>query len=1128
MLPLFRSSYSPRLPAVSFGVARAFLLGIGLAVIASAAPSVPPAPIALDKTGPVSVLNVTNNHPFAVRELISIPVEIRSAESGLLVEQDSREGAAPRVSALQVRREGERAFGWLDVALAAGDTTRFVVRSGQVPHTEPVRGAVVATAFASGLPQTFRLAAGIEMPAFDLLVLEETAELDTFADNRDVRVRRALAAAAKNPLQFRQTSAQAGTTVSEFRYEAQGGRANEYRVSVTHRVQASGTLDTEVTVRTLTLRTAETYLAIAKIFPAKAGTGAVIRWKGEIVALPAEGASPPRTVRSAHWSRDVSWIALGAAGGGKLSQPLLARNVYNLAREHRGILRNANDFQVNELAVGTADGWALLSEIARDQTVMTNYIPVQFVPPAPGESVVMDFRLLAPGAHTAQSIDQAFTAYAGHQGASLKQPGEVNLDFGVRGVQFGTSFFPNSTYGQNFEFWRSAGMIGGRLNPKDLNRDWSRFKYAYLFKEEMRRDLRIANAMGLDWIRIHHFDAPDFRTDYLQTEKGKWMLDFLDFFVGAAREAGLGIFLDFALSPNDIAFVARTYGDVIRYYEIQNEVLINPGARLDYFDYWQEVRDRIEQERPGSPVLITGAAQFFGVFDELDRRGITFNTTGQHCYVDRRELPAHFRDNAVGLGGYASRKGTHALNSEFNWRMITRETEEAQGAQFTELATHLFESRSMPLALQFHFQETFCSPPRTRGALRHYDPLRFDRTPKPQALAYMDIIRKFGTPQNRLHQLQVQIDEVRLQPGQEFTYAIALENVSPHPIALTIKPQLPSGFVPLSGEVSLELRPGEKRVLSRQGRAAADLPPGVYHIFEEIRYPGEVHFGWGIGRHIAAPALDLKQPLLKNVTYDGGLAQLAQIDLSTVSAAVFGEDAPALEVEWALYIYQTLRSATGAPVTREKETTLPLVDAVSRNLVLVGTPESNPLIKAVEAQLPASFTKLRKGHGLVAQVKDPTGYKGTVWLIVTGADTYGVERAASDFLYRYWRFAKEAVPFRKGMPPVEGSWMGTEPERSIPRERTAAQTAASARSINLTLPAVIRVGQEFRAVAMDSAEPPGPAAGVRIGVYRLGALLHSAVANGSGEARFHLDEAGDYEIRVEQVPSSNVRFTISP
>lgn len=223
-----------------------------------------------------------------------------------------------------------------------------------------------------------------------------------------------------------------------------------------------------------------------------------------------------------------------------------------------------------------------------------------------------------------------------------------------------------------------------------------------------------------------------------------------------------------------------------------------------------------------------------------------------------------------------------------------------------------------------------------------------------------------------------------------------------------------------------------------------------------------------------------------------------------------------------------MRSATGAPVTREKETTLPLVDAVSRNLVLVGTPESNPLIKAVEAQLPASFTKLRKGHGLVAQVKDPTGYKGTVWLIVTGADTYGVERAASDFLYRYWRFAKEAVPFRKGMPPVEGSWMGTEPERSIPRERTAAQTAASARSINLTLPAVIRVGQEFRAVAMDSAEPPGPAAGVRIGVYRLGALLHSAVANGSGEARFHLDEAGDYEIRVEQVPSSNVRFTISP
>ena len=94
---------------------------------------------------------------------------------------------------------------------------------------------------------------------------------------------------------------------------------------------------------------------------------------------------------------------------------------------------------------------------------------------------------------------------------------------------------------------------------------------------------------------------------------------------------------------------------------------------------------------------------------------------------------------------------------------------------------------------------------------------------------------------------------------------------------------MPSGFVPLSGEVSLELRPGEKRVLSRQGRAAADLPPGVYHIFEEIRYPGEVHFGWGIGRHIAAPALDLKQPLLKNVTYDGGLPKRSPFPLNLVS-----------------------------------------------------------------------------------------------------------------------------------------------------------------------------------------------------------------------------------------------------
>lgn len=1094
----------------------------------SAAPSVPSSPVALRTTDPIKVLGVTNNHPFAIHEVLAFPVEATSDEVPYIVEQVSAPNIVPRIKHLQLSREGERVLAWVDIMLEPGATERYAVRAAESSERAPAITVTDVGAFPSGLPTAFRISDGTELPVFDLALVEDASDLKAFSEERAARVRAAISEALEaDKLSFRRTFERYGPGFAEFHYESRGGRFNDYQLNVVHRVYASGAIDTEVTVRTLELRTPETYLAIAKFVPSAAGEGAVVRWKGDLISLPAGSVSPLRTVRSDNWTRDVNWLALGTTVGGELARPLMARNVNGLTRVHRKTLRNVNDFLINEYAVGTDTGWVLLSEIAREQLVLKNYIPLQFVPPAPDETVVLEFRTLAPGRHTGQSIDEAYTAYAGHQGASIAVQGELNVEFGVPGVQFGTSLFPNSTYGENFEFWRSAGLIGGRLNKKDLNRWWPRFKHAHRFKEEIRRDLRIANAMGLDWIRIHHFDSPDFREDYLQTEDGRWMLEFLDFIANTARECGIGIFLDFALSPNDSAFVAREYGDVIRYYEIQNEVLINPGAQLKLFDYWLEVRDRIEKERPGSPVFITGAAQFFGIFDGLAQRGVTFNTTGQHGYVDRREIPAHFRDIAVSLGGYASRRGTHALNSEFNWRMITRETEEAQAAHFTELATHLLEPRAIPLALQFQFQETFCVPPRTRGAMRHYEPLRVDRTPKPQARAYSDIIRKYSLPDNRLRQLAIAIDEVTLEAGTEFTYDVNIENISGRPLSVKLAPKMPAGLVTASPEVSLDLKAGEKRVISRQGKAATELKPGVYHFFEEARFEDDVLFGWGISRHVARPQLDLEQPLLRDVSYEGGVDMLNQLDLTSFASTVFGEDAPALEVDWALYIYHSLRCATGVPVTREKDSTLSVEEAAAKNLILVGTPSSNSLINAIATELPASFPDLPRGTGLVTRVNAPLGRKDVVWLVVTGADATGVERAASDFLYRYWRFAKDAIAFGDGMPPIDGSWTGSERERKPPRERrNTSRSAAESLSLGLQLPAAIHVGKEFRALAIDSAEPPGPAAGVRVGVYRAGVLLHSAITNAAGESIFRLEEAGEYEIRIEQTPASAVHFTV--
>jgi len=1097
----------------------------------AASPFAPPASIALREAEPAKALTVTNNQPFAIREMLTFPVDAASEEAAFVVEETPAGGGVKPPRALQLYRADKRIFAWLDVALEAGASARYAVRPGEAPKRAKTLVVEEAGTFASGLPSAFRLGAGkgSELAVFDLLVVEAVKELEKFHTDREANVRAALEESAREgKLQFRKTATLAGPTLAEFHYEAQGGRFNDYTLKVVHRVHASGAIDTGVTVGTRALRNPETYLAIAKRLPASSGSGAVVDWKGEKIALPPGGASPPRTLRTQNWTRDVNWLAFGSEPGGKLTRPLVAKFSPNLARVHEETLKNANDFLVNEYAVGTEEGWTLLSEIARDQVALEAYIARQFVPPAEDETVALEFRTLPPGDYNAKTVDGILVSFAGYQGARATGPGEVEIDIGVAGVQFGTNYFPNATFGENFEFWRSAGLSGGSPG-RGLHRWWPLFRHWKFFKEEIRRDLRIINSLGIDWFRIHYNHSPSIREDFVQTPEGAWMLEYLDFMAATARECGLGILFDFSLSPGDAAVIARRYGDVIQYYEIQNEVLLIPGAKLEFFDYWREVRGRIHKERPEAPVFVTGGGQQpYALLDSLGHRGVEFDAVGQHSYVDRRETPSYFRDIAIALGGYAAKHGKLPINTEYNWRMITRETEEAQAEHFSEISDCLLQPQAIPVVFQFQFQETFCVPPRTRGALRHYEPLRVDRTPKPQTFAFKESIRKYGGAGNRLRHLDIRISGADLAPGKNFTYEATIENVSQRPLALKLTPRLPEGFTSKGEEWTFKLRSGEKRVVTRTAQAPVELKPGIYHFFEEARFDEDVLFGWGIARHSAKPQLDLAQLLLKGVEYEGGVGMLDKFDLSLVASSAFGEEAPALEVDWALYLYHSLRSATGSPVTREKDTTLSPAEGAKKNLVVVGTPSSNELVKAVEGQLPPSFAKLQRNTGLVTLVDAPLGNKGVTWLVVTGADANGVERAASDLLYRYWRFAKDAASFRKGMPPIEGSWTTDEPERRPPSENMNDSRSPAGESIGLQVPKVIRAGEDFRVIAINSSEPPGPAGGARVNVSRDRKCVQTGVSTATGDVAFRLDEPGEYEIHVEGVPSTATRITVSP
>jgi hypothetical protein len=119
-----------------------------------------------------------------------------------------------------------------------------------------------------------------------------------------------------------------------------------------------------------------------------------------------------------------------------------------------------------------------------------------------------------------------------------------------------------------------------------------------------------------------------------------------------------------------------------------------------------------------------------------------------------------------------------------------------------------------------------------------------------------------------------------------------------------------------------------------------------------------------------------------------------------------------LELEMAYEVGQTLQAATGRPVRISSTADLPVATADAGTLILVGTPETNPMIGTAPAGGVA-------GKGTVFLRTAPNGAQR---LLLTGADKAAVEAAASDFVLRYWPHAKDAAIGRVGK--VRGAALG--------------------------------------------------------------------------------------------------------
>jgi len=1053
-------------------------------------------------------IRLHNHYPFPVHEVLCFPAPpgwLKENTVGCVVRPEGPASARPEsVPTLQLgeAEEGTRAC-WMEVELSAGESRRYRLRPLDEP-LPPVEGtqATVVDAFASGLPATLQLASGMRIALFDLILIEASENLEALESEDQSEQRRLLdsalvrhsATGPRKPI-FTLTSENSHPLMYVRTFTGTMEEKNRYRLEVVYTTYAWGVTDVEIRLTNIECRTKEGYLALAKFVPATESERATIRWKGERLPVEWKGMSPARSARSHHFSRDVSWLALTDAKG-RRGRALLADFVPGMTRLINETYVPVNDFLINERVIGSDTGWCMLSEIARKNDI-TRYVPGAYVLPASGETMVLRFRSLTLDENPVEQTDHTFIAWAGYRRA-VQEKEHTQVDFGVSGVSFGTSYFPHSTLGENFEYWKTAGLQGERWWPV-LQTGWR------MAKEDLRRDMRIANALGLEWIRIHHFDAPEGQAGYLASPEGRWLWEYLGTMVHLARECGLRIYLDFHLSPDDAARVAREYGDIVGYYEIENEVLLQGIPRNRLAD-WKLVRDAIRRERPDAPVLLTAGPMFLSLYERLEQLGLEVDAVGQHSYCDGRQAPRYFSDIALALGGYASRRDRIPVNSEINWRFITRETEESQAEHFGQIYECFLSQRAVPLMLQFQFNETFCLPPRSRGALRHYEVLRVDRTPKPQALVYRDLVRKYSALQRPIRNLEITMPNREIVPGETLLLPVTFRNLSERPLRLVSRLCLPEGFhCKGKSKVSLTLEPWESKTVQRKITAATALCPGFYHLFEEVRFreADDVLFGWGYVAHRRSPRLELETPPLQGVQYAGGIEVLESLDLSSLDAVIFGLEAPALEVDWALYLYHSLRCASGADIQRYSDSDAEAEALLKRtNVLLVGNAASNRWVKAVENSSRLDVSALPTGTGAIEILNNPFA-KGKKILLVSGHDETGVQKAASDFLYRYWRYAKDAITFRDGLDSFTSD-SGLALEKTL---RAGAMLAIEG-------PAQAEVGQPILLRVLEMTEPPGPAAGVALRAVRQTQEILLGQTSASGEIRHTFTRRGTYEIGV--------------
>lgn len=615
-----------------------------------------------------------------------------------------------------------------------------------------------------------------------------------------------------------------------------------------------------------------------------------------------------------------------------------------------------------------------------------------------GESISFTSRLVFDKQpQSDEQTDNAFIAYTSYA-EQTKENNSIKYSIGVPFTRFGTNYFPYSTLGENFDIKKLPGMDRDSFwaFAADTVNKWQ------LFRDDIRRDLRIAKTLGYDFIRLHHLELIN------DVEKEK-RFEYLDFLFGELKHLKLKALIDARISAEDTAELVKRYRDVIDGVEIDNEVLIF-GINDDAPDYWKRVYAAVKRVAPEIPIFLTAHTNM-GAFDRLQKLGVPFDRVGQHAYADGLDSLPNMRGFSLSAASYGRRIGKPPIITEWNWRFLTRMTPEDRAKVYAPIFENVLKTRSIPVMYQFQFNENLSANPRVRKGIRHYEQLWLSRRPKPEAFVFADLIKKYAQPSHPNKLIDIEHAVAELDKTGRGTAGFKITNTSSRDLNLKVSVESPANLKANFADAktaNLKLKPNETKTISvlLQALPTDNSPaplPGFYPVFLRLEGTDDLlRYGWAEARLADEPQID--SATKTNVTY-GENAFL--FELNRPLAVVYGDKSPIQDVETAYVIVNALESAIGRPVKIYELKDLPKDE---RNaLVLVGTAKTNQLIKQVFGKIPQKISSAKQ---FVARVSDDSNND---WLILSGADDLEAERAAMDWTIRFWKYAKDSAARRVGL-----------------------------------------------------------------------------------------------------------------